>query len=292
MPAEKVTKLKPDTALDNAITLGSPPIDELQKLAKIFAGSDFIPEHYRRKPDNCFIALYSAWQLKIEPLAFMRHTYVVHGNLGIDGQMVIALANERGFSVPIDWKFKGQGDAMECTAFATTKAGKEVSITLSWATVKAEGWTRNQKWLTMREQMFRYRSATFLTRAYCPEVLLGLPRPLDELEDIEDSQTAAIATPLDAVADALPSDVEAIIPPPGKALEVVVDEPPPPRDESEDPLSESELDMLDEWFASQNINKEREKKSLFQRHLKIDSATEMKKGQVEGFMKAVMEERQ
>lgn len=233
-------------------------VEELWKLAKIFAASDFIPEHYRRKPENCFIALYTAKQLTVEPLAFMRHTYVVHGNIGIDGQMVIALANERGFSRPIDWRIEGKGEQMKCTAFAITKGGKEVSVQLSWDTVKKEGWTRNPKWLSMPEQMFRYRSATFLTRAYCPQVLLGLPKPVDELEDVEVAQTAA-STTLDAVADQLPADEPPAIP--AEPLVLKPDPPPPP----EDPvLTEEEQQMLEDSLVEVGV-KRRQVEGVVQR---------------------------
>lgn len=240
-------------------------VEELWKLAKIFASSDFIPEHYRRKPENCFIALYTAKQLKVEPLAFMRHTYVVHGNIGIDGQMVIALANQRGFSRPIDWRIEGKGEQMKCTAFATTKGNKEVSLVLTWDTVKKEGWTRNPKWLSMPEQMFRYRTATFLTRAYCPQVLLGLPRPVDELEDTEVSVQAG-STTLDVVAAELPANepepvgetvgVTALKPeghvPPPEPLVLKPDPPPPPPDPL---LTEEEQQMLEDSLVEVGVKR-------------------------------------
>ena len=241
-------------------------VDELWRLAKIFAASDFIPEHYRRKPENCFIALYTARQLQTEPLAFMRHTYVVHGNIGIDGQMVIALANARGFAKPIDWRFDGHGEQMKCTAFATTKSGKEVGIMLGWDTVKKEGWTRNPKWLSMPEQMFRYRTATFLTRAYCPEVLLGLPRPVEELEDTEVVINAAETT-LDSVAAELPANEPAVV--------EVVAEPEPPKPPEDPVLSEEQQQILEDTLVAAGV-KRRQVESVVQRlagvpmdHLKL-----------------------
>jgi hypothetical protein len=62
--------------------------------------------------------------------------------------------------------------------------------------VKAEGWdiARGEskmpsKWTTLPDIMGRYRSAMFLGRLYCPEVLLGLPTD-DELHDVAGAERA------------------------------------------------------------------------------------------------------
>jgi len=48
---------------------------------------------------------------------------------------------------------------------------------------KKEGWTKNAKYQSIPEQMLRYRSAAFLIRLYCPEVMIGVPAQVElELE--------------------------------------------------------------------------------------------------------------
>jgi len=57
---------------------------------------------------------------------------------------------------------------------------------VTWAMVEAEGWASKagSKWKSIPDLMFRYRSAMFLARLYCPEVLLGM-HSVDELHDIQ-----------------------------------------------------------------------------------------------------------
>ena len=77
-------------------------------------------------------------------------------------------------------------DDLTCTAYATHhKTGTLGEATVSWRMVKAEGWIAKDgsKWKTMPEMMFRYRSAMFLARLFCPEVLMGM-QTTDELEDV------------------------------------------------------------------------------------------------------------
>ena len=131
--------------------------------------------------------------------------------------------NKRGpFTGPIQWRFEGEGDDRTCIAYATHRATNEVcEAPVSWRMVKAEGWLNKDgsKWKTMPEQMFRYRSATFLARLYCPEVMMGI-RTVEELEDIGarvhqgeiqggDISRGGVDALADKLAGALPENVDA-----------------------------------------------------------------------------------
>ena len=95
-----------------------------------------------------------------------------------------ARANLHGvFRNPIDWEIEGKGDTLSVTAFAELAGtGRRVEVTIDMATAKREGWTKNAKYQSIPEQMLRYRSAAFLIRLYCPEVMIGLPASA-EIED-------------------------------------------------------------------------------------------------------------
>lgn len=159
--------------------------DHLWRVAKLFAASDLVPEQYKGKTENCMIVLQMAHRLNVDTMMFMQNTYVVYGKPGMEAKLVIALVNSRGpFAGPIQWKFQGEGDKRSCTAYATHKATNEVCrATVDWAMVKGEGWDKNQKWKTMTDLMFQYRSATFLARLYCPECIMGM-KTVDELYDV------------------------------------------------------------------------------------------------------------
>lgn len=160
--------------------------EHLWRLARTFADSTLVPEHYRKQPANVFIGLQMALRLNIDPFQMLQKLYVVHGKPGIEAQMVIGLVNSRGpFTGPIQWKMKGEGDNKECTAYATHKQTGEVcEVTVTMKMVKAEGWygKAGSKWQSMPDMMFRYRSATFLARLYCPEVIMGMATA-EELAD-------------------------------------------------------------------------------------------------------------
>ncbi len=161
---------------------------QIQRVAMVFADCDVIPTNFQKNVGSCFVITQLAIRLGVDPFMLFQSMMVIHGKPGMEARLCIALANERGpFTGPIQYEFsgtKGQDD-WTCTAIAKHKETGEVyKLPINWATVKAEGWLdkSGSKWKTMPEQMFRYRSASWLIRAYCPEVVLGI-HTIDELED-------------------------------------------------------------------------------------------------------------
>jgi hypothetical protein len=161
-------------------------------LAKRFSESQLVPAHLRGKPQDCFVALLMAREMNESPIMVMQSIYFVSGKAGWSASYMIARANASGrFARPINWRVTGKGDAMAVEAYAVTAHGDEVSISVSMAMAKAEGWTSNKKYQTMPELMLRYRSATMLIRLYCPEVLLGM-HTADEHEDVAASRSVTV----------------------------------------------------------------------------------------------------
>jgi hypothetical protein len=170
-----------------ALLLDSGRFNQLWRAASMFSNSTMVPTHYQRNPANCAVAIQMALRLGIDPFAFMQKTYIVQGKPGMEAQLVIALVNTRGpFEGPIQWVFQGEGKSRSCTAFAKHRVTGEIcKATVDWAMVEGEGWAgkSGSKWKTMPEMMFRYRTATFLARLYCPEVIMGIIATVDELVD-------------------------------------------------------------------------------------------------------------
>lgn len=157
--------------------------EHAQRVARMLATSTLVPEHFRNNLGNCVIALNYADRIKADPFMVMQNMYVVHGRPGIEGKLVIALINQSGRFEPIEFDESEES----CTAFAKEIKSQKIlrGPTIDMKMVKAEGWLSKtgSKWLTMPQVMFRYRSAAFFARTYCPEVLLGM-RTVDEIEDM------------------------------------------------------------------------------------------------------------
>lgn len=210
----------------------SAAFEHIWRVAKAFSGSRMVPQHFQGKPEDTFVAIQMALQLDVNPLLCLQNMQVINGRPGFSASFAIGLANRRGpFLGPLTWSQTGEGDDLEVTCSATIEAtGEVVSVSVSMAMAKAEGWTKNPKYRTMPAQMLRYRSATWLIRLYCPEVTCGLPAT-DELAQVQPvrvrpepqtsntvemlNQQITAAVAVAPVADEQPQEVEIVSDSPG-----------------------------------------------------------------------------
>jgi hypothetical protein len=157
---------------------------DLWNLAKGLCQSDLVPQQFRNKPANCFLALQMAERMDLDMFAVMSNLYVVHGTPAFSAKFLIGLANMRGpFKGPL--RFRTQEKPLAVTCYGTLKESNEdVSVTVSMAQADTAGWSKNGKYREVPQQMLSYRAATFLVRLYCPEVALMGARTVDEVEDM------------------------------------------------------------------------------------------------------------
>jgi hypothetical protein len=98
------------------------------------------------------------------------------------------MVNASGRFTPLQFRMAGEGATRSCVAFAKDKETGEIveGAEISMAMAKAEGWSTKSgsKWVTMPEQMLRYRAAAFFARIYAPDITLGM-HTSDEMRDIE-----------------------------------------------------------------------------------------------------------
>jgi len=162
----------------------------LWRMGSLLSKSQFVPERFRGKPEDCVVGIQMAARLQADPLMVLQNVQVIHGTPGMSAKFQFALANQRGpFAGPIRFRTTGEGDAMKVTAYAIFKDGGDtVEASASMEMAKAEGWTKNPKYQSMPEQMLRYRAGTLLIRLYCPEVVLGM-LATDELEDMRAAES-------------------------------------------------------------------------------------------------------
>jgi len=167
--------------------------EHAQRVAKMFAASTMVPDTYRDNTGNCMIAFNLANRMNMDPFMLMKHTYIVHGKPGFEGKFIIALVNQSGRFAPLKFRMDGEGDDYGCTAYTTEKTtGDEIEgPKVTRKMVKEEGWTKNSKWRTMEDLMFRYRAASFFGNLYCPDLLMGM-QSREELEDINPKQLTGV----------------------------------------------------------------------------------------------------
>jgi hypothetical protein len=151
-----------------------------QRKAQALASSPLVPKEYANNIGSCLIALDMAARTGAPPLMVMQNLYIVHGRPSWSSSFLIAAVNSCGRFTAMRYEERGTMGERDygLRAVATEKGTGEV-LAGTWITaamVEAEGWAKKNgsKWLTMPEQMYRYRAAAFWARAYAPEIAVGL----------------------------------------------------------------------------------------------------------------------
>lgn len=161
-----------------------------QRMAKLLAASDLVPQQFRGNIANTLIALEMANRTGSSPLAVMQSMYIVHGRPSWSATFIIASINASGRYSPLRFHMTGEGDDLTCRAYAVERETGErlESPPISIRTAKAEGWYGKQgsKWQTMPELMLRYRAATLFGRLYAADILMGM-QTSEELADNGDA---------------------------------------------------------------------------------------------------------
>jgi hypothetical protein len=178
----------------------------MQRLCMMFANSELVPDMYKisatnpkeKAIANNMIALEMAQRIGASPLMVMQNLYIVYGRPGWSSKFLIATVNTCGRFEPIKYRMENLGkisfngaqiDNIQCVAYTAEKGSDEV-LESSPVTIKMaieEGWygKKGSKWPAMPVKMLRYRSASFWTNEYAPEISMGM-HTADELSDIEE----------------------------------------------------------------------------------------------------------
>lgn len=167
--------------------------EAIQRKGMMFAQSTIVPDSYRGNVGNCIIALEMAERMGAVPLMVMQNLYVVHGNPAFSSKFLIACINASKRFSPLRFEFKGEEGktswGCRCYAYEVNDKDHKEPLYGDWITLEMaqkEGWANKQgsKWLTMPNQMLRYRAAAFWQRVYCPEISMGL-LTAEEMEDTQ-----------------------------------------------------------------------------------------------------------
>lgn len=163
----------------------------MQRAAKLLASAQLVPKEYQGNLPNCVIALNMANRIGADPLMVMQNLVVVHGKPTWSSQFLIATVNTCGRFTALRYEFFGEPgtDSWGCRAWAVEKDSGEklVGTDVTIGIAKAEGWygKNGSKWKTIPQQMLMYRAGAWWTRAYAPELSMGL-QTAEEAADIID----------------------------------------------------------------------------------------------------------
>ncbi len=196
--SNEIVKVKPDFSVAREVM----PLDKLMEMSQMLSQSTIVPDTYRNRPENCFIALDMASRMGMSPIVIMQSLFVIQGRPSWSGQAIASMIRANPTLRNVNLEYVGERGTASWGAYVTAervsdgRVLKGTTVTLGMA--KAEGWLdkKGSKWLTMPEQMLAYRAYAFFGRVHVPELMMGL-QTAEEVLDVQPVEQEELVEVLD-----------------------------------------------------------------------------------------------
>ncbi|MFE3060566.1 hypothetical protein [Nocardia sp. NPDC059239] len=183
------------------------PFDTLTRYLKAMAAArefadtvcmtPMVPKFYQGNPKAATVAILHGAELGFHPLQSLQQIFVVHGMPAIYARAMVALLKNRGFRFdtietgPGRVVFQGwspdrkESEVSTWTIERADQAGYVPKIdpgTGVYAVNKNGNLIGNEKYITEPENMLWAKAAAEVCRRLAPDVLLGIPRTVEDIE--------------------------------------------------------------------------------------------------------------
>lgn len=162
-------------------------LPQMMEMAQMLSKSTIVPQEYRNREENVFLALDMANRMGMSPMSIMNSMYVVNGRPSFSGSFVAGLIKSTPLFSNVELVWVGEENTLSWGCYVKaieTRTGKEVKgVTITLNMAKLEGWNKNPKWTSMPELMLTYRAYSFFGRTHASELLTGV-YDKEEIDDM------------------------------------------------------------------------------------------------------------
>lgn len=166
-------------------------INEAMQLSEILAKSDIIPNDFKGKPSNIFVAVNWGIEIGLSPMQSLQSIAVINGRPSIWGDSALALVRGSG---KLEYIKETQTD-FEANCILKRKNEPEVQYKFSIKDAEKAGLiSRSSVWKAYPKRMMQMRARSFALRDTFTDVLKGIGIA-EEVQDSEDLTTHGIKVP-------------------------------------------------------------------------------------------------
>ncbi|MFE3229305.1 hypothetical protein [Nocardia sp. NPDC059228] len=170
---------------------------DAREFADVVCMTPMVPKFYQGNPKAATVAILHGAELGFHPLQSLQQIFVVHGMPAIYARAMVALLKNRGFRFdtietgPDRVVFQGwspNGKESEISTWTIERAHQAGYIpkidpgTGVYAVNKNGNLIGNEKYITEPENMLWAKAAAEVCRRLAPDVLLGIPRTVEDIE--------------------------------------------------------------------------------------------------------------
>lgn len=154
-------------------------------MAEGLAASSLVPDVYRNQPANVALVIMQGAALGLKPLQALNGIYVLHGKPALESKTMAAVLLQHGYKIET---VESSPETVTVRFTAPDGATHEETKTIKWA--KGMGLDKNM-WVKDPEHMLYQRCIAYGARKVAPNLLLGMPYSVDELQDKQAIQRPA-----------------------------------------------------------------------------------------------------
>jgi len=153
-------------------------VDQALRISEMFAKSDLVPDNYKNKPANIFLAVSAGASLGLAPFQAMQNIAVINGKPSIFGDALLAMVrnDKRCLSVKESIVGEGMNRTATCIVSRLAPNGETEVINSSFCLGDAQkaGLLNRGPWKSYPDRMLQMRARGFALRDAFADVIGGL----------------------------------------------------------------------------------------------------------------------
>lgn len=170
-------------------------VDQAMKISELFAKSDIVPDSYKNKPANIFVAVSAGASLGLGPFQAMQNIAVINGRPSVWGDALLAMVRNDKRCLSVKETIEGDGENKTATCIVSRLASdgstEVIKGTFSMRQAKSANLLRRPTWISYPDRMLKMRARGFALRDAFADVIGGLITS-EEAQDYPDEKEGDI----------------------------------------------------------------------------------------------------
>nr|DAT37436.1 MAG TPA: RecT protein [Caudoviricetes sp.] len=161
-------------------------ISEQKDIAALYAQSTLVPEAYRNKPADVFVAVTLGQSVGISPIQSLSEINVIKGKPTMSASLIAAQVRKAGHKLRIEVDETPGKECAICTIIRRDDPDHPFVSKRDRAWAQRMGLLNNSNYIKQPATMLKKRAITDCARDACSEALCGIDYTPDEMSDFDD----------------------------------------------------------------------------------------------------------
>ncbi|MFU0530308.1 hypothetical protein ACMZ7I_07130 [Gardnerella vaginalis] len=189
---------------------GELTISEQKDIANLYAESTLVPEAFRNKPADIFVAVTLGQSVGISPIQSLSEINVIKGKPTMSASLIAAQVRKAGHKLRIEVNETPGKESATCTIIRRDDPDHPFVSKRDRAWAQRMGLLNNSNYIKQPATMLKKRAITDCARDACSEALCGIDYTPDEMSDLDDVE-AKVEEPVEPTNPAEPKQNAEII---------------------------------------------------------------------------------